>query len=189
MPDGNDLMSQMAADSEESKTALPSTERLSQLATLVKTMQDYQESVDKMTKDLAEEKERLRVVSMEDIPNLFDELELSTIKLADGQTVEVKRSFAASITKAHWPAAKAWLEANGHGAIISHDLTIKIKKGEEEQHTVIVDALTEAGLSYADGEKVHPQTLKGFVKEQMEAGSDIPQDVFGVFPVRMTKVK
>ncbi len=188
MPDSNDLMSQMAADSAPGATSLPSAENLHRLASLVTSMQLHEERIDRMTKELADEKEQLRKLSMEEIPDLFDELGLSVVKLADGQSVEVRRSYAASITQKNWPQAKAWLEQNGHGAIISHDLTVKLKKGEEEQHVVIVEALDEAGLSYKDKEHVHPQTLKAFAKEQMESGTDIPQDVFGIFPVRQTKV-
>ncbi len=189
MTDSNNLMEQMAADSSETATALPSVQSLDKLTDLVTQLQLREETVDRMTKELSEEKERLRKVSMEDIPNLFDELSLSIIKLKDGQTVEVRRAFAASITQANWPAAKAWLESNGHGALISHDLNVKLKKGEEEQHAVIVEALSEAGLTYKEKQNVHPQTLKAFAREQMESGSDIPQDVFGIFPVRTTKVK
>jgi hypothetical protein len=37
-------------------------------------------------------------------------------------------------------------------------------------------------------ERVHPSTLKSFVKEQMEAGRAIPFDLFAIHPFNRVKI-
>jgi hypothetical protein len=68
-------------------------------------------------------------------------------------------------------------------------VVIKLKKGEKELYDDLVSDLTLMGVDYGDKEYVHPMTLKAFVKEQMTNGSDIPQEAFGIFPIRITKLK
>lgn len=181
----NDLM---AEDVASSQSRTPTNEELQQLSTLVQSLQEQEQEVDRITEDLKKAKEKLQEVSMERIPNLFDQLGLSQIKLASGETVEVRRTFAAHISQKNWPAAVKWLRDNGHEAIVKHDVIVKLKKGEEEQHRSLIAQLNDDGFSYADKESVHPQTLKAFVTEQIESGADIPMDTFGVHPVRTTKV-
>jgi hypothetical protein len=41
--------------------------------------------------------------------------------------------------------------------------------------------LSDMGYMAVRAESVHPQTLKSFVKEQIEKGSPVPVDTFGVF--------
>lgn len=182
----NDLLAEDVAESSETRT--PTNKELDELTSLVQAMQLQGQEVDRLSEELSQANDKLRDTQRERIPNLFDQLGLSQIKLATGESVEVKRSFAAHISKKNWPAALRWLRKHGHEAIVKHDVTIKLKKGEEEAHRSLVAKLNDDGFSYADNEGVHPQTLKAFVKEQIEAGADLPMETFGVHPLRTTKV-
>lgn len=181
----NELLAQDLAAPE---TKTPTNKEMKELTTLVKLLQDQEKECDRLNEELGKASNKLRDVRMERIPNLFDQLGLSQIKLATGETVEVKRTFAAHISEKNWPAALKWLRKHGHEAIVKHDVTVKLKKGEEDQHRSLVAKLNDGGFSYADKEGIHPGTLKAFVTEQIESGEDLPMETFGVYPVRMTKV-
>jgi len=183
-----DVGAMMAEDMESAATKTPTNQEISELADLVTLMQLQEKEVTRLEDELKEAKKALMDTSMERIPNLFDQVGLSEIKLANGQTVSVKRQFAAHISQKNWPAALQWLRENGHEAIVKHDVTVKLKKGEDDQHRSLVAQLNDGGFSYADRESVHPGTLKAFVTEQLESGVDLPMDTFGVHPVRTTKV-
>jgi hypothetical protein len=180
-PDIGAMMAEDAANT-------PTNQELSELADLVTLMLLQEKEVERLDDELKAAKKALLETSMEKIPNLFDQVGLSEIRLSNGQVVTVKRQFAAHISQKNWPAALQWLRQNGHEAIVKHDVTVKLKKGEENQHRSLVAQLNDGGYSYADRESVHPGTLKAFVTEQLESGADLPMDVFGVHPVRTTKV-
>jgi hypothetical protein len=184
----NDLQNQMAADS-QSSGGQPETAKLSELSNLVLDLQEADREIERISEDLKAAQEKQRELSMNTIPDLFDELKLSTIKMDNGSVVEIKRSFAAHISVENKPYCFKWLRDNNHASIIKHDITVKMKKGEETEAKALIVKLNEMGLTYADKEHVHPMTLKAFVKEQLEKGTALPQEQFGVHPIRQTKIK
>ena len=44
------------------------------------------------------------------------------------------------------------------------------------------------GVKYDRKQAVHPSTLKSFVKQSLENGEDIPEDVFGVYRQTVAKL-
>ena len=62
-------------------------------------------------------------------------------------------------------------------------------KFETKEYETLLNELNKLGVSYVDKSYVHPMTLKSFVKEQINAGADLPQEQFSVFPIRKTKIK
>lgn len=184
----NDLMSEMAGDAKPDAN-LPESTKLKELSTLVQELVRKDKIIAEQEDVLKNLQAEQRELSMNLIPDLFDELGLSQLKTEDGQVVDVKREFAASITAANKPFCLDWLRKNGHESIIKHDVTVKFKKGEEDENKRLIAGLKSMGLTYTDKEHVHPMTLKAFVKEQIEGGADLPQEPFGVFPVRKTKIK
>jgi len=183
----NNMAAAMAADGAATPALTP--EKLTRLSKLVNQMADKADEIDEMGDKLKTLNEEYRALSGGQIPDLFDEMGLSQIKLTDGRSVEIKRTFAASITKEKQTGCFKWLRANGHESLITHELITKLKKGESKEQKKLIEVLAKLGLTYADKEKVHPQTLKAFVKEQIEKGGNFPQEQFSVFPIRETKVK
>ena len=182
----DDLLDMMSEDTENSNLDESSMGRVAKLAN---QQRDLEAEINQITEKLVEKQKELEQISENEIPDLFDELGLSEIKLADGRKVTVERGFAASITEKTRPEAHGWLRANGHEALIKHSLSVNLKKGEEKEHKKILDVLNKLNLNYRDKEAVHPQTLKAFVREQMERKVNIPQNAFNVYPIRKTKIK
>jgi len=168
---------------------VPKEEKLGELAKAIKKMVDLEDKIIKASEDLKLLDEEYANVQKNIIPDIFDEIGISDFTMVDGTKVRVDRDFTASITEMNKPKAFAWLGKNGHEDIIKHDVVIKLKKGETDTYKELVNDLCLMGVDYNDKEYVHPQTLKAFVKEQMTNGSDIPQETFGIFPIRITKLK
>ena len=60
---------------------------------------------------------------------------------------------------------------------------------KENDTNQAISALTSLGLEPIDKEQVHPQTLKAFVREQVESGKPFPLELFGAFLGQKATIK
>lgn len=183
---GADLVSMMADDA--AAGGAPDSDKLSRLISLATEMVELEKAVEEAEEKLKQEKRKLGEMQLVKIPDLFDELNMSEIKLGDGTKISVNRSFVANITKEKESECFKWLEEHGHESIIKNVVTVTPKKGEEKAREELLEAVEMLQLSYDEKRSVHANTLKSFVREQIENGVDFPQELFGVFALRKTKV-
>ena len=155
-------------------------QRAVQLAELLLQMRKKVEDLDKQ---LDAAKADLRRVEQEDLPDLMQELGLETFRLKTGETIEVKPEIDCAITEEKRAAAHTWLSGNGFGGLIKTEVVVKF--GRDERAAAIACAQQIGGDMI---ERVHPSTLKSFIKEQMSAGKPVPFDLFGVHPFNKVKV-
>jgi len=123
------------------------------------------------------------------IPDLMQEAGVSLIKLFDGSVVEVKPSIKASITLDNAEKAYSWLREKGFGDMIKNTLTASFNKEEDAKASALMKMFEEQGYNYQRKEKVEPMTLKAFVSEQIQAGKEIPMDLFSVYITNKTTIK
>jgi hypothetical protein len=187
----NDMAELFEQDSMEEATEkeVPRNEKLKELAALIDKMQKHELEMQRLSKLLAAETEKYNKINTLMIPDLFEELGLKKISLSNGRTVEIKSSYVGSITEDRKPQCFEWLENKGYDSIIKHDVISKFKKGETAEHDNLVKVLMDLGVTFEDKKYVHPQTLKSFIREQIESGADFPQELFGVVAIRKTIVK
>lgn len=150
------------------------------IAELANKQLELERKVVSLEAQLKEAKETLRAVQEHDLPDALAEAGVSEIRLADGSRVKVEPFVTAHISKAKQEEAHQWLIDNGHGDIIKREVSCAFGKGDNNYEKVI-QAINAIGLNPSLKEGVHHMTLKGFAKEQMEAGSDIPVDLFGLY--------
>ena len=95
--------------------------------------------------------------------------------------MEVKQTYGARIPVVHRDAAFAWLKEKGHDDIIKNLVSVPFGRGEDSLATDFINLAQKNGYAPDQKKEVHPQTLKAFVKEQLEKGQEVPMDLFGVF--------
>ena len=83
--------------------------------------------------ELKELKRKVDLVSGEVIPTMMQEMNISTLKLADGTSVEVKPVYGASIPKAKQEEAYTWLRENGLGDLIKNEITVAFGRDEDNK--------------------------------------------------------
>jgi hypothetical protein len=137
---------------------------------------------------LAELKERARVLREETLPNAMLELGLKRIELETGESLQMKLEVYASIPKHAKEAAFAWLVQHHFDGIIKTEVSVEFGKGHFKQALALQVALKKKKLDATCEQGIHHSTLKAFLKEQMAAGTDIPLDLFGAWPVFTTKL-
>lgn len=158
-----------------------SLERVIELANL---MVAQRKEVERLEGELERAQNDLRRVEQEDLPELMREVGMQSVRLADGSTIEVVDEVSCGITEAKRHDAHRWLEANGFGGIIKTEVVVGFGRGEHEAAAACAESVGGALV-----ERVHPSTLKAFIKEQMAAGRAVPFDLFGVHPFAKAKFK
>ena len=127
-------------------------------------------------------------LSGEVIPTMMQEMNLSTLKLADGSAVEVKPVYGASIPVAKKEDAFNWLRSNGLGDLIKNEVTVSFGRNEDNKAAEYANLAQGQGYQPVQKLKVEPMTLKALVRERIESGQDMPSDLFNVFAGNRTKI-
>lgn len=155
-------------------------QRVVQLAELLLKLRA---NVERLETDLETAKKDMRRVEQEDLPDLMQELGLQTFKLTTGETIEVKQDVECGISEERRARAHSWLTENGFGGLIKTEVVAKFGRDQREEAVACAEQIGGEMV-----ERVHPSTLKSFVKEQMEAGRAIPFDLFAIHPFNRVKI-
>ena len=81
------------------------------------------------------------------------------------------------------------MRENNHGDLIKNNLSVSFGKGEDADAVKLKESLEKQGLVVDQKQDVHWQTLRGFVKEQIEKNKTIPSETFGLYIANRTKIK
>jgi hypothetical protein len=127
-------------------------------------------------------------LSQKVIPSVMDAMGISDLTLEDGSKIGVETFYQASIPETDRDKAFAWLDAQGHAAIIKHEVKLSLQKGQLEEAELASKLLRDAGLEPTVDMKVHPSTLRAFAREEIEAGRPLDPSI-NVFVGRRTKLK
>jgi len=139
-------------------------------------------------KELKELKRHIELVSGEVIPTMMQEMNISTLKLADGSSVEVKPIYGASISPAKKEEAFDWLRNHGLGDLIKNEITVSFGRNEDNKAIAYANLAQGQGFQPVQKLKVEPMTLKALVRERLESGQEMPTELFNVFAGNRTKI-
>ena len=173
---------------EDRKESLGEVNNAKALSDQVTKLQSLEDEIDEQEKKLKELKRNQELLSGEVIPTMMTEMNISTLKLADGSAVEVKPVYGASIPAAKKEDAFNWLRENGLGDLIKNEITVAFGRNEDnkaQQYAVLAQG---QGYEPIQKLKVEPMTLKALVRERLESGQEMPSDLFNVFAGNRTKI-
>ena len=162
---------------------------LTTVASLAKKQKNQEQKVKDLDTELKEAKKELLRISDEEIPNLMTETGLSSFKLDDGSSLEIKNIYGASILVANREKAYDWLRDHGHDDIIKNKVVATFGRGQEDDAKVFMRVAYDNGVATDQESKIEPQTLKAWVKERMEAGEEFPMELFGAFSGQRAIIK
>ena len=176
-------MNDLFEDMEEQSSNIENLEQsdLTSVASLAKKQKNQEQKVKDLEAKLKEAKKELLRISDEEIPNLMSETGLSSLKLDDGSSLDIKNIYGASILVANREKAYDWLREHGHDDIIKNRVVATFGRGQEDDAKVFMRVAYDNGVATDQESKIEPQTLKAWVKERMEAGEEFPTELFGAF--------
>jgi hypothetical protein len=173
------------ADQTESITQTNDAKALSDQVVKLKNLEDKIKATEDNLKQLKKEEELL---SAEIIPTMMTEMNISTMKLADGSAIEVKPVYGASIPIDKKEEAFNWLRKEGLGDLIKNEITVSFGRNEDNKAAEYAVLAQGQGYQPTQKLKVEPMTLKALVRERIESGKDMPSDLFNVFAGNRTKI-
>jgi len=151
-------------------------------------LQNFEDQIANMEKDIKKIKEQADKIGSEIIPNLLAEQGLASLKLADGSSVDIKKSYNCTIKKDQMESAFKWLRDNGLGDIIKNEVAVQFGKGEDNKAEQLLGLAVREGYEPSQKQKVEPMTLKALYRERIEAGLDMPSQFFHTFVKDQTKI-
>jgi len=154
---------------EDQQEVVKKTDNVQSLADQVQRLEAMQQQLEVQEESLKDKKKQIEYLSGEVIPTMMAEMGLSHLKLMDGSSVDVKPNYSATITVANREKAFNWLRQNGLGDIIKNEISVSFGRNEDN--------------------KVEPMTLKALVRERIEAGKEMPTEIFNIFVGNKTTIK
>ena len=162
----------------------------------IQSLADQVERLEGVSSEIEDTEARIKLlkkkrdhISGEVIPTMMSEMGLAELKLHDGSHLKVSTSYRATITEANKESAFNWLRNNGLGDIIKNEISVSFGRNEDNKAADYADLAKGQGFQPTQKMKVEPMTLKALVRERIEAGKEMPTEIFGVFSENKTTIK
>ena len=182
----NNLTEQMEQDQTE---VIKSTTNIKTLSDQVLKLRAMEDQLKIMEEALKTRKKEIDRISGEVIPTMLSEMGLSQLKLTDGSSVDVKPFYSATISAQNKDRAYNWLRTNGLGDIIKNDISVSFGRNEDNKAAKYAELAKSNGYQPTQKLKVEPMTLKALVRERIEAGKEMPTEIFNIFVGNKTTIK
>ena len=173
----------------DQQDAMKKTEGIQSLADQVERLELCDDRIADIENDLKMMKKKRDHISGEVIPTMMSEMGLAELKLHDGSHLKVSTTYRATITEANKEAAFNWLRSNGLGDIIKNEISVSFGRNEDNKAADYAELARGQGFQPTQKMKVEPMTLKALVRERIEAGKEMPTEIFGVFSENKTTIK
>ena len=173
----------------DQQDAMKRTDNIQSLADQVENLEEVVRTIENHEEHLKNLKKKRDHISGEVIPTMMSEMGLAELKLHDGSHLKVSTSYRATITEANKEAAFNWLRENGLGDIIKNEISVSFGRNEDNKAADYAELAKGQGFQPTQKMKVEPMTLKALVRERIEAGKEMPTEIFGVFSENKTTIK
>ena len=173
----------------DQQDAIKKTDNIQSLADQVERLEGVMTTIEKAEENLKLLKKNRDHISGEVIPTMMSEMGFAELKLNDGSFLKVSTSYKAHISEANKEAAYNWLRNNGLGDIIKNEISVSFGRNEDNKAADYAALAQERGYQPTQKLKVEPMTLKALVRERIEAGKEMPTEIFGVFSENKTTIK
>jgi len=174
---------------EDQQDAMKKTGNIQSLADQVERLEGVASDIETAENNLKELKKKRDHISGEVIPTMMSEMGLAELKLHDGSHLKVSTSYRAHISEANKEMAYNWLRNNGLGDIIKNEISVSFGRNEDNKAADYAELAKGQGFQPTQKMKVEPMTLKALVRERIEAGKEMPTEIFGVFSENKTTIK
>ena len=122
------------------------------------------------------------------VPDAMDALGMRALTTDSGVQVNVKDDIHASISKDNMSQAYEWLRTNNHGDLIKNQVQVTFNRNQDNLAGDFYADAMQKGLDVERKERVHPSTLKAWVREMRTKGVAVPMETFGVYEGRIAKM-
>jgi len=173
----------------DQQDAMKKTDNIQSLADQVERLETVATTIEAAEENLKLLKKKRDHISGEVIPTMMSEMGLAELKLHDGSHLKVSTTYRATITEANKETAFNWLRNNGLGDIIKNEISVSFGRNEDNKAADYAELAKGQGFEPTQKLKVEPMTLKALVRERLEAGKEMPTELFNIFVGNKTTIK
>ena len=173
----------------DSKDLLDSVE-VTNLADECQKLKDTEDMIKSAEKHLKDLKAKADDIGSRVIPELLAEQGLTSLKLADGSSVSVKKEYRCTLPKDDSKREQCykWLRDNQLGDIIKNNVSVTFGRGEDDKAQQLLDLAVANGFDPQQKSDVSWNTLTALFRERIESGLDMPSEVFSTWIKDKTKI-
>ena len=173
----------------DSSDLLDSVE-VTNLADECQKLKDTEDMIKSAQKHLQDLKAKADDIGSRVIPELLAEQGLTSLKLADGSSVSVKKEYRCTLPKddSRREQCYKWLRDNQLGDIIKNNVSVTFGRGEDDKAQQLLDLAVANGFEPSQKSDVSWNTLTALFRERIESGLDMPSDVFSTWIKDKTKI-
>ena len=182
------IIDQIQRDSKDEHKVKVKDNDLNNIAILAEKQTYLEEKIKTKEGQLKTLKEELKEVAEVQLPDALKETGVSEFSLIDGTKVSVSAFYSARISAENKEKAFEWFRKNGHADLIKNTVSVSFGRAEDETANSLLMELDDQGFHPEQKEWVEPMTLKGFVREQVEKGNDLPFDTLNIYVGQKTKI-
>lgn len=164
------------------------TDGLTRLAKLADAMCDAEIEVMLIETSLKRAEAKVKDLAEFKIPELMDELEVTTFTTASGVSVSVMDKLSAGkLTQAN-PEALQWLRDNNQAGLITTLVSVPFTAGSESDADDLVAQLSGEGFASTKAVEVHQSRNAAAIKAMLKDGVDVPIKLLKGYQRRVAKV-
>jgi len=173
----------------DSKDLLDSVE-VTNLADECQKLKDTEDMIKSAEQHLKDLKTKADDIGSRVIPELLAEQGLTSLKLADGSSVSVKKEYRCTLPKDDSKRVQCykWLRDNQLGDIIKNNVSVTFGRGEDDKAQQLLDLAVANGFDPQQKSDVSWNTLTALFRERIESGLDMPSEVFSTWIKDRTKI-
>lgn len=170
---------------------MPATaEDLESIATLVNRQLATERLIEAKEEELKALKKTLEQIATILLPTAMFKANQGDFTTADGlYKVSVKEDIAISVPKDKMEAVTAWLESNGHEAVVTAQVIVDLARNSHNERKAAITALTDIGLEPRETTSVNTMTLKTILKAHLAKGDKVELADFGAFAWKKSEIK
>lgn len=170
------------------ENVVPDDDALGKISNYATEMHDLEKQIAEAEQKVKRLQEQHRQIAEERLPELFERVGISEIKTRSGLPLKLKNRVHANLSKDRKPNGIAWLDANGQGGMVRRQVIIDFDKTQADKVEKLLKLIGRGWPNHRTELDVNAQTLKAFIKRQLEAGLTIPRDIFGVHCVDVVEI-
>jgi len=180
----------MSDMSEFEDDTIASDNQITVISNLVKLQLDIEDEVAAIESKLKDAKKRLRKVCEGDLPDAMVSAGVTLFRTDNGYVVDLKEDLKAAISTKNKPAAIKWLMDHDLASLVKENVVVPFDKGEAEKVAKFIDMLEANGVSeFSVAPTIHTNQVKASLKELIEDGVSVPEDIFGLYFFKQAIVK
>ena len=174
---------------QESDALQVQDEQITGIAALARRAKSLEKEIEDQETELKSLKDKYRKLTEETLPEALAEMGMSSFRMEDGSSIDVKPFYSASISEARRAEAFQWLRDHGFDDIIKNTVSVRFGRGEDELCNRLLATLGQQGFPVEQSEKVEASTLKAWVKERVVRGEEFPMELFGAYIGKKAVIK